>query len=879
MARPWQEVVRPHQDVLSGKLDESIFAADLEDVRRGRAPSDYLDPAAFFAKTYPTEGLVRLLATVLARLAGRGGDPVINLQTPFGGGKTHALIALYHLCTAGEQVRDTELVQRVMQEAGLDRLPSSRVATFVGTSPDPLRDKTPWGEIADQLGCYEIVELSDRERIAPGTERLHQLLGDAPTLILLDELAVYGVAAKDFRGQVQAFLQELTQAVKVNRRAILVASLPSSAPYGDEGERVLHQMEMVLGRTEVQYELVQGEEIYEVVRRRLFQDLGPDIEHRRAVDAYWELYQSLGDDVPNYAREPAFRRRMLKAYPFHPEVIDVLFEHWSTFSTFQRTRGVLRLLSQVVATLYNAHHPAPLIQPAHLDLGHDQIRRELVKHIGNEYNAVIASDIAGPSAKAARLDQEMGTEYARFRVATGLATAIFYGSFSGAERRGVTLPWLRLATLWPGVPAPLVGDAINRLEDELWYLHAEQGRYWFTNQPNLNRVRIEREEAVQEAEIREEFERLVRQLAGSELRSFIWPRSPQDVPDTKELKLAVLAPEYAYAQPATEDFVRELLERAGSTFRTYRNMLVVLAPNPQDLGALRAKLRRLLALRNIRDDNALMRQLGEQNRQKVEGDLRGLQDGIEFDVRSTYRHLAKVSGEGLAWRHLGIPTVGEAGSLARRVREYLRDSELLAEKIGPGQLLDKAFQPDEQVKLLSEVKEVFLRYPHLPMLSGPQVIDDAVYAGVREGIFGLQVGERVYFREPVPSGVLGDEAILLRPEEATKRTGGLVNPPGPPQPRERLTGDSDGGEPPPPPSPASTGLRVVWLMIELPWERLSEFMRGVITPLRNDGAEVRLVVSLEARSPAGTINRATLEHTVRETLQQLGVRVMDERVE
>lgn len=878
MARPWPEVVRPHPDVLRGGLDESVFAADLEDVLRGRAPSDYLYPEEFFAKTYPTEGLVRLLASVLSRLAGQGGDPVINLQTPFGGGKTHALIALYHLCTAGEHARGAELVERVLGEAGLDRLPSCRVAVFVGTGPDPLKDKTPWGAIADQLGHYAVVEQSDRNRIAPGTEKLHQLLGDEPTLILLDELAVYGVAAKPFREQLLAFLQELTQAVKVTRHAALVASLPSSAPYGEEGERVLHQMELVLGRTEAQYELVRGEEIYEVVRRRLFQDLGSDAERERAVRAYWELYQSLGDDVPSYAREPGYRARMLKAYPFHPEIIDVLFERWSTFSTFQRTRGALRLLGEVVTTLYQAHHPAPLIQPAHLDLGHDQIRRELVKHIGNEYNAVIAADIAGPTAKASRLDQEMGTEYVRYRVATGLATAIFFGSFSGAERRGVTLPWLRLATLRPGIPSPLVGDAINRLEDELWYLHVEQGRYWFTNQPNLNRVRIEREEAVQEAEIREELEQLVRRLAGSELRVFVWPQASQDVPDTKELKLAVLAPQHAYPQLATEDFVREFLERVGSTFRTSRNTLVVLAPNAQELGALRGKLRRLLALRSIRNDAALVRQLSGENRHKLEGDLRGLQDGIAFDVRTTYRHLAKASGSGIDWWDLGLPTVGQTGSLARRVREYLRETELLVEKLGPGQLLDKAFRPGEQEKRLGEVKELFLRYPHLPMLSGPQVIDEAVQAGVREGVFGLQVGERIYFREAVPASVFDDEAILLRPEVAAERIGKPVAPPVPPPPPPPPTGEDEGtGDGAPPPVVA--GIQKVSLTVELPWGKLADFMRGVIMPLQNDGAEVRLVVSLEARSPARSINPATLEHKVRETLKQLGVRVVDERVE
>ncbi|MDW8066006.1 MAG: DUF499 domain-containing protein, partial [Anaerolineae bacterium] len=206
-------------------------------------------------------------------------------------------------------------MKAALRQAGLDSVPRCRLAVFVGTSPDPLQDKTPWGAIAEQLGCYELVEESDRRRTAPGAERLHQVLGDEPVLILMDELAEYGVKARDMRDQFMAFMQELTQTVKAKERALLVATLPSSAPYGEEGERVLHQLEMILGRTEAQYELVRDEEVYEVVRRRLFHDLGDEGERQRAVQSYWEMYQSLGEDVPAYAREAAYRQRMLQAYP------------------------------------------------------------------------------------------------------------------------------------------------------------------------------------------------------------------------------------------------------------------------------------------------------------------------------------------------------------------------------------------------------------------------------------------------------------------------------------------------------------------------------------------------------------------------------------
>jgi hypothetical protein len=883
MVKSWTEVVTPHKDVLSGRLDESVFAADLEDVVQGRAPSDYLYPEVFFAKTYPTDGLVNLLANVVSRLSGKGGDPVISLQTPFGGGKTHALIALYHLCKGGERAQQSELVRQVLARAGVDHLPPCKVAVFVGTSPS-VHDMTPWGSIAQQLGSYDAVAESDRSRSAPGTERLHRVLGDGPVLLLMDEVVEYGVKARGLRDQLMAAMQELTQAVKVKERTVLVATLPSSAPYGEEGERVLHQLEMIFGRAEAQYELVRDEEIYEVVRRRLFQDLGDEGERQRAVQAYWEMYQSLGDDVPAYAREPAYRLQMLRAYPFHPEVVDVLFQRWSTFPTFQRTRGVLRLLGEVVGTLYRGHHPSPLIQPAHVDLRNDHIRRELVKHIGNEYNGVIAADISGPNARAARLDQEMGADYARYNIATGLATSVFFGSFSGAERRGVTLPWLRLAVLRPGVPAALVGDAIKRLEDELWYLHSGQGLYWFTNQPNLNRIRIEREEAVREEQVTEELRRLVERLAGSEFRTFVWPQAPQDVPDTKELKLAVLGPEHT-RPGAAEELASRLLEQAGTTFRAYRNTLVVLVPDRGELASLRQKVRRLLALRSIRDDRDLWARLSEENRRKVDDDLKSLQEAMELDVRSTYRHLAKDSLEGILWLDMGIPTVGERVSLARRVRDYLRDSDILAERIAPSQLLDKALAEGEKEKPLSEVRDLFLRYPHLPMLEGQHVVEQAAQAGARNKVLGVRVGDKIYFGESPPGWASVEEVVLVRPEVAQ----GLVAPQEGSVAGPAVVGPETGqlaGSPQPAATaqapgvaPEATGIRRVVLRVELPWDKLSDFLRGVVLPLRQDNADIRLQVFLEAEATAPGIQRTTLEHKVDETLSQLGANILERRLE
>jgi DNA-binding HxlR family transcriptional regulator len=960
---PWPSIIRPRRDIREGRLDESVFAADLSDVVSGRGPLEYRDAAAFFHRTYLTRGLRRLLATVLSRLSGGAGDPVIQIQTPFGGGKTHSLIALYHLFRSRPGPEEAPGLEEILQEAGLSALPEARVAVFVGTAADPLRGRTPWGAIAEQLGQYERLREHDERRLAPGKDLLHSLLGEEPTLILMDEIAEYVArcvqpseiekapsapeAGRAYQTQVLAFFQELTETVKVLPRCVLVATLPSSAPYGEEGERALHQLQQIFGRVEAIYAPVEGEEIYAVIRRRLFDEPEDPEAARRVAEAYVALYRALGEDVPAPARESGYRDRMIKAYPFHPQVIDILLERWSTFPQFQRTRGVLRLLGLIAADLYRRGHAAPLIQLAHLNLAYPEIRQELLKHIGNEYEGVIASDIVDGNARAQRLDRELGSEYARFRIATGLATAIFFASFSGGERRGVGIAELRLAVLQEGVPPAIVGDALKRLEEELWYLHVEGGRYWFSSQANLNRILIEREAEVQEDEIYRELRSRLERMAGKELRAIIWPQNPEDIPDRRELQLAILPPERFRSTPSAETHIRALLERCGSVFRQYRNALLILTADAQEGPRLRGQLKRLLALQAIKSDKTVWRQLSSENQKEVDRRIQDAEGGLLRILQEAYRYVARAGKEGIEWLNLGLPTAGERASLTARVRQHLEEEGILVRQLAPDQLLRKVMRPEEGEKPLSEILEAFRRYPELPMIPDDEVIRESVRRGVREGLFGLRVGERVYYREEVPAEALAHEAVLTRrapepsrpppppirlsPEDllwamgeaedlpvsklyqrlwaergsafpaepvfreafiAALREGwerGLfqIHPkpagePFPPSWEEILVGGTlhrlklPPSPPPPPPSPP--GIRRYTLRAQVPWERLSDFLRGVLMPLQRAGAELTLEIRLEARA-GQPLPSSVLEGLVRETLRQIGAQVLEEREE
>lgn len=324
------------------------------------------------------------------------------------------------------------------------------------------------------------------------------------------------------------------------------------------------------------------------------------------------------------------------------------------------------------------------------------MRGEFLRHIGNEYQGVIASDIAGANAKAERIDREMGSEYARFSVAAGLARAIFFASFSGGEKRGVGIQRLRLACLQPGLPPAVIADALRRLEEELWYLHEEKGIYRFSSQPNLNRVIVEKEEGIGPEQIAEEMRAQLEKLAGSELRATLWPKVSQDLPDTRELKLAVLSPEYARRVPQTEALARELLEKCGQTCRIYRNTALLLAAEENELAAVRQQIKRSLAYRAVCDDKALLRQLAEETKKSLEGKRKDAESGIAHRLLSAYRHLAKADAQGICWLDLGLPTVGAKPSLAGRVREYLRGEDVLLAKIAPQRVVEKALRPEEK---------------------------------------------------------------------------------------------------------------------------------------------------------------------------------------
>jgi len=885
--RPWWQVATPHVDIREGRLEEAVFAASLGDVVQNKGPTDYRDPEAFFRKTYFTAGLTNLIGAVLSKLSGSGkGDTVIQVQTPFGGGKTHALLALYHTLKHAEKASHHEMIKEILRENGITKVPKTKVVVFVGEYADPLRGRTLWGEIAQQLGCYDLMKEYDKKRVAPGKDVILELLSEnEPVLILMDELLQYivrasGVEVKEgtLKGQVQSFLKALTEAVTTTEQCALIATLPSSVTEGfeepEKAERILSELQKIFGRVEKIYTPVEGEEIYEIIRKRLFEDLGDPEEHRKVAEEYFSLYQNLGEDIASEYKEASYRDRIVKAYPFHPETIDVLYERWATIPTFQRTRGALRLLAEVIADLFKRGHLAPLIQPAHINLANPSIRREFVKHIGNEYESVIASDIGGPNAKAARIDKDIGKEYAGFNVATGIATSIFFYSFSGGERKGVTAQRLRLAFLRNGIPSAIVGDVLRKLEDELWYLHFEKNFYYFSNIVGLNRVIIDKEETIRDEDIQEEARSRIEKMAGRDFDIFVWPKADSDVPDNKKLKLIILPHHLMADDPNTEEFVRSMINKYSTGYRTYKNTLMFLVADPNEFEGFRRGVRRFLALDAIKKDKETMKRLTEEDRDRVGQRFEEANSSISLRILSFYRHMSKASKDGVRAFDLGIPTIERGLTLSRRVKDCLKDQDVMLERVSPRVLLEKAFSKEDERKTIAEVWEAFLKFPELPILEGEHVLRNAVIQGVGDGTFGFLVGDKVRYAEPISLADVSEEAFILRREVAQKMKveagevpiGTGVTPTGPKE-GVRMSARAPEGL-----------VRRYALRASIPWDRLSDLVRGVLTPLRSEGAQISLEVKIEAQSEKG-ISRNTLDLKIRETLNQVGARVLEEKEE
>jgi hypothetical protein len=877
----WWEIVTPHKDIINGHFDESIFAADLGNVLENNAPIEYLDAATFYEKTFLTKGLKDLLVSVAKKTSGKGGgQSVIQLQTPFGGGKTHSLLALYHLFNAETKLSHVKPIQAILKAANLTQVPKVRVAAFIGTHANALTDKTPWGEIAEQLGVYHLLKNDDEARIAPGKAKILKMLKEAgPSLILIDELMEY-VVKKDraeelqkvIQGQTLAFLQELTEAVATTKTSVLVITLPASTQvYDTNAIQSLNKLQTVSGRVESVVQPVEGIEIYEVIRKRLFESIGSDKHHATVAQWFFSLYHDLGDAVPAEYKTAEYRNKIEKSYPFHPELVDMLYERWGSFSTFQRTRGVLRLLAVALGDLYEKRLPSALIQSSMLPLSNSSVKREFIKHIGNEFDSVIAADIGEKGAKAPQIDRNMGSEYQKQQIATSIATAVFLYSFSGSGRSGLNIRELRVTILREGVPKTIVGDAVKKLEEELWFFHSSNGMYSFRNQANLNRVIVDCEDQITDQEIELELQTLLKKQIGSDFETYLWPEHPSDIPDTRKIKLVVMSTQMAHPGSREKSFSEEIYTKAGSGYRVYKNGLLLLAIDENTSIQMKQSIRRLLALELVQKNEMKKQSIAKSDQAELSRKTKEERSKLPFLLHSTYRYLAHMTSGGPRWIDLGIPTVGAQSSLTARVMEFMFDEELLLKQISPQVILRHTKLGDDGELKISSIYEMYLKTPGLPLLFNYETLYGGIRNGVSKKLFGLCTETGVLYGQMI-FDINGDMDILGL-AKAQSLAPGDPEKPEPIEPKKPI-GVKEGT-----PDPKALGgsdeskhTKSLVISAKIPWEKLSSVIGGVLAPLKEKDAQIQLKLDIKAITETG-FDRTTLDSRVKETLQQIGAEI------
>ena len=788
--KPWREVAIPHPDVSSGRYQQAEFAADLWQVYRGEGSDEYRDPVEFFRRTYLTQSLRQLLANAILRLTGQGGDPVVQLQTNFGGGKTHAMLALYHLAS-GYPLADLPGAEKVLEEAARRlgegrRLPPSLKASrvvLVGNrlSPgnpqrktDGTEVRTLWGELAWQLGgreAYERIRPDDEKATNPGDRLTELFRAYGPCLILIDEWVAYARQLHDqadlpggsFETQF-TFAQALTESARAVPNCLVVISLPASeegdSPRiqdeevgGSRGREALRRLQNVIGRVESSWRPASAEESFEIVRRRLFQPF-TDNEQYKARDvvarAFAELYRTQAREFPSECAERAYEERLKAAYPIHPEVFERLYTDWSTLVNFQRTRGVLRLMATVVHTLWEKGDRSPLILPATLPMDDPRVQFELTRYLPTYWTPIIEKDVDGPNALPLRLDREH-PNLGRYSACRRVARTIFLGSapLVGAPHRGLEDRRIRLGCAFPGEPVAVFGDALRRLSSEATYLYHDGTRYWYSTQPTVTRVAEDRAEQLRRdpERVHREIEKRVQQALrerGDFYGVHIFPRSSADVPDQYETRLVVLDPSATHARnhsasPAIQRAM-EILEMRGTTPRLYRNTLVFLAADEGRLADLEEAVRRYLAWESILQDQESLN-LDHQQVRQAQAQKESADRTVEVRLPEAYCWLLVPVQKGLqagpdptAPLQMEPMRLQGTDPLAVRASKRLRQEELLLLNLAGTRLrmeLDRVPLWRSDHVEVRQLVEDFARYVYLPRLKEPAVLLRAIRDGVR----------------------------------------------------------------------------------------------------------------------------------------------------
>ena len=759
--KPWREIAVPHEDVLKGTFQQAEFAADLSRVHAGTATAEYQNPALFFQRTFITEGMRLLLDSVVKRLSGKGGDPVIQLQTAFGGGKTHTMLAVYHLAKGDAQASDLPGVPAILDAAGVTELPRARIAVLDGIKSSPnqpvMRDgqalRTLWGDLAWQLGNaegYALVADADASGTSPGKAVLETLLSRyAPCVILIDELVAYVRQFEDGKALTGgsfdsnlSFVQGLTEAIKAVPTAVLLASLPESDKEAGSlrGVKALAALSHYFGRIQALWKPVGTEEAFEIVRRRLFTNINDKLTADTVCRAFADYYTANSEDFPRETQESRYFDRLMHAYPIHPEVFDRLYEDWSSLDNFQRTRGVLKMMAKVIHRLWKDNDKNPLIMPGSFPLHDAETRNDLIYYLPQGWDPVVERDVDGERAETTEIENR-DTRLGSLQACRRSARAIFLGSAPTTANqmvRGLELERIVLGVAQPGEQVGVYKDALRRLGDRLHYLNSANNRFWFDTRPNLRREMEDRKRRFQDQEdvfpaVRE---RVQRSFASGIFGGTHVFTASGDIPDDWQLRLVVLAPDAAFSrsgQSLAIERATEILKKRGDQPRFKQNRLIFLAADYDSVSRLKDQVRSTLAWQSIVADIKEMKlNLDQYQARQASKSAEDANEALRRMIRETYKWMIAPMqeakpGKGLSeiqWEHFQINA--GAQNLSQEIERVLKENELLITEWAPihlNKVLKDWFWKDD----VKEVSALNVWQQSCQQLYLPRLKDDTAF--------------------------------------------------------------------------------------------------------------------------------------------------------
>jgi len=937
---PWRDVITPQNDVAKGNFVLSDFAADLGMVFKGESSQEYNDPEEFFTRTFFTDSLKSLLKNALKRTSGQHADSVINLQTNFGGGKTHSMLALYHLFS-GEDLTAERPIKKLIDEANINQIPKVRKAVLVGTkispsSPDPKPEgvevHTLWGELAYQLGgleAYNLIREDDLNATNPG-DTLRKILNKyGPCLILIDEWVAYArqlpedgpkISGGSFSTQF-TFAQTLTEAVVSTSNCLLVLSLPASASDGaiqsqvedievggTRGRDALKRLGNVLTRIDSAWRPADKIESFQIVQRRLFQDIHSDKigDKNVTIRTFSRFYGENPSEFPPECKDSDYKNLFELTYPFHPELFERLYSDWATIPNFQRTRGILRLMAEVVHCLWSNDDKNPIIMPSLIPLNDKRVSSEFNRYLEGNWNPILERDIDGERSLPKRIDDEVST-LGRCHATKRIARATFIGSAPTkiSSQRGIEDIRVRLGCILPGESIQTFSDASRRLERKAHHLYREGTRTWYDTTPTVSRLAEDRAEEFRSKprEIKNTiYNRLNEQFQYRGIFRnglHIFPDSTGEVFDTEDLSLIILPTEKKFSKNHPDDpaikSTWEFLQNKGNTPRTYLNTMVFLAPQEKQLDYLENDVRLYLAWKSISDEKEILNLPPFQQKQvnkRMEDSLSSIKSKIldTFNILLVPEQLLPTDNVEISSKKISIYHGGK--KIVEVIREALnKNDQLVSELFSP--MLRKLMDDiplwegkDGSHLRVTQLREYFLKYLYLPRLEKDEVLFQSIRYGSEDTLLTWESETFAYadsFDEQTEkySGLrtknYGKTGLLVKPSVAIEHFKKAIDDNGNGEKdngngeKDNGNGEDDNGN-----GEDDNGIKPIkekkyrkykattTLNPESPNPKFNDIANYILDPLLRDVANVQVKVEIVAIMPSeGEANNGFSDETIR----------------